>query len=78
MNKVRLISSILVKNKVAVQSFRYENYLPLGKVKCLVKNLDRWNSDEILINCIDRSIKTLSAPDFMTFTASCRFRIPPP
>lgn len=63
MNKVRLISSILVKNKVAVQSFRYENYLPLGKVKCLVKNLDRWNSDEILINCIDRSIK-MKGPDF--------------
>ena len=39
------------------------NYLPLGKVECMVKNFDRWNSDEILINCIDRSKKKIG-PDF--------------
>ena len=63
MNKIRLISSIIVKNKLAVQSFNYDNYLPLGKVQCLVKNFDRWNSDEILINCIDRSLNN-KGPDF--------------
>lgn len=63
MNKIRLISSIIVKDKLAVQSFNYDNYLPLGKVQCLAKNFDRWNSDEILINCIDRSLNN-RGPDF--------------
>ena len=30
-------------------------YLPLGKPEIIIKNLDRWGVDEILINVIDRS-----------------------
>ena len=63
MNKIRLISTIIVKNQFAVQSFKYTKYLPLGKVECVVKNFDRWNADEILINSIDRS-KNNIGPDF--------------
>ena len=63
MKNLRLISTIIVKDKLAVQSFNYKSYLPLGKVEIVVKNFDRWNSDEILINCIDRSKKKIG-PDF--------------
>ncbi len=63
MNTLRLISVITVKEKLAVQSFNYNKYLPLGKVNCIVKNFDRWNADEILINCIDLS-KQNKGPDF--------------
>lgn len=54
MVKKRLISVITVKNGWAVQSFGYRRYLPMGKPEVLVQNLDRWGSDEILIQCIDR------------------------
>ena len=63
MKNLRLISTIIVKDKLAIQSFNYKDYLPLGKVEIIVKNFDRWNSDEILVNCIDRSKKKLG-PDF--------------
>ena len=59
----RLIGVVTVKNNLAVQSFGYKNYLPLGKPEILVKNLDRWGADEILVNVIDRSKKNLG-PDF--------------
>ena len=63
MTNLRLISTIIVKDKLAIQSFNYKDYLPLGKVEIIVKNFDRWNSDEILVNCIDRSKKKIG-PDF--------------
>ena len=63
MKNKRIISVINVKDGRAIQSFNYEKYLPLGKVESSVKNFDRWNSDEILINCIDRSNKK-KGPDF--------------
>lgn len=55
MLKKRLIGVITVKDGWAVQSFGYRRYLPLGKVTCLAKNLDRWGVDEILVQCIDRT-----------------------
>lgn len=63
MLKKRLIGVVTVKNEWAVQSFGYSKYLPLGKTKCLVENLDRWGADEILVQVIDRSIKNFG-PDF--------------
>jgi cyclase len=63
MIKKRLIGVVTVKSGYAVQSFSYKHYLPLGKVNCLIENLDRWGVDEIFIQCIDRSLTELG-PDF--------------
>ena len=63
MLKKRLIGVVTVKEGWAVQSFGYQHYLPLGKPECLIKNLDRWGADEILIQVIDRSSKKIE-PDF--------------
>lgn len=62
MLKKRLIGVVLIKDGLAVQSFRYGKYLPIGKAECMVENLDRWGADEILVLCIDRSIKNIG-PD---------------
>jgi len=59
----RLIGTVIVKNGLAVQSFGYRRYLPLGKPECLVQNLDRWGADEIFVLSIDRSSDRLG-PDF--------------
>jgi cyclase len=59
----RLIGVVTVRQGWAVQSFSYHRYLPLGKPEVLIKNLDRWGADEILIQCIDRSSE-YAAPDF--------------
>jgi cyclase len=53
--KKRLIGVVTVKNGLAVQSFGYKTYLPLGRPEFLVENLDRWGADEIFVQCIDRS-----------------------
>lgn len=50
----RLIGAITIKNDIGIQSFSYKKYLPLGDPEILVKNLDRWGVDEILLNVIDR------------------------
>jgi len=63
MIKKRLIGAVVVKDEIAVQSFSYDKYLPLGKPEVIIKNLDRWGVDEILINVIDRS-KNNQNPDF--------------
>ena len=63
MLKKRLIGVVTVKNGWAVQSFGYSKYLPLGKLECLIENLDRWGADEILVQVIDCSINK-KGPDF--------------
>jgi imidazole glycerol-phosphate synthase subunit HisF len=63
MLKKRLVGVVTVKDGWAVQSFGYRCYLPLGKPDCLVKNLDRWGADEILVQVIDRSVNQ-NGPDF--------------
>ena len=62
MLKKRLIGVVTVKNGLAVQSFSYKRYLPLGRPEIMVENLDRWGVDEILVQCIDRSTHRLG-PD---------------
>lgn len=59
----RIIGTIAIKNGVAVQSFGYKKYLPLGSPSCLAENLDRWGVDEILILDMDRSLNNLG-PNF--------------
>ena len=63
MLKKRLVGVVTVKNDLAVQSFAYGRYLPLGKPEYLVENLNRWGADEILVQVIDRSTNSLG-PDF--------------
>lgn len=65
MIKKRLIGVINVLDGYGVQSFSYSKYLPLGKPEILAENLDRWQVDEILIQCIDRTKNNLG-PDFKT------------
>lgn len=62
MLKKRLIGVVTVKDGWAVQSFGYRRHLPLGRPEVLVQNLDRWGTDEILVQCIDRSAAGLG-PD---------------
>ena len=57
MLKKRLIGVITVRDGWAVQSFGYKKYLPLGKPEVVAENLDRWGADEILLQCIDRSVR---------------------
>jgi imidazole glycerol-phosphate synthase subunit HisF len=64
MLKKRLIGVVIVKNGLAIQSFGYNRYFPLGKPECLVENLDRWGVDEILVLSIDR-YKNKLGPDFL-------------
>lgn len=63
MNKKRIIGVVTIKDDICVQSFSYQNYLPLGNPDIIVKNLNDWSTDEILIQCIDRSLKN-SGPHF--------------
>ncbi len=59
MIKKRLVSSIIYKDDSVVQSFNYKTFLPIGSIESSVKNLNRWNADEILILSIERSKKKL-------------------
>ena len=62
MLKKRIIGVVNIKDGFAVQSFGFNKYLPLGKPECLIENLDRWGADEILLNIMDLSSKSLG-PD---------------
>ncbi len=59
----RLVGVVTVRRGIAVQSFGYRRWLPLGRPEVLVENLDRWGADEILLQCIDRSAQD-QGPDF--------------
>ena len=62
MKKKRIIASITIKDNLVVQSISYSNFLPLGKLRYFIKNLDRWNVDEILIRDIGANKNT---PNFL-------------
>ena len=61
MLKKRIIGGIIVRRDIAVQSYNYKSYLPLGKPEILVENLDNWGVDEIVLTVIDRGN---TGPDF--------------
>ncbi len=77
MVKKRLIGVVTIKNGWAVQSRGYKHYLPLGKPELLVENFDRWGADEILLQCIDRSMYDLG-PDFETLDRVAKHAISTP
>ncbi len=63
MLKVRMIGVVTVKDEIAVQSFGYNKYFPLGDPVLLIENLDRWGADEIFLQVIDRS-ENNKGPDY--------------
>lgn len=62
MRNKRIIASITIKDNLVVQSISYSKFLPLGKIRYFIKNLDRWNVDEILIR--DITANKYNAPNF--------------
>lgn len=77
MLKKRFIGVITVKDGFAVQSFGYNQYLPIGNPVVVAENLDRWGVDEIIVLSIDRSIKGLG-PDFELLNALCKLPLSTP
>jgi imidazole glycerol-phosphate synthase subunit HisF len=59
----RLIGTVIIKDDLAVQSFGYNKYLPIGKPEYIIENLDRWGADEIVIFNIDRTLNK-NGPNF--------------
>ena len=59
MIKKRLVASVIVKNDQVVQSFNYKKFLPVGKIKPVIANLERWAVDEIIVSVIDRTLNSL-------------------
>jgi cyclase len=55
MLKTRLISCVITKNELVVQSFGFSKYLPIGNVKTAIEFFVNWDVDEIVIMDIDAS-----------------------
>ena len=74
MLRQRILAAVIVRDKIAVQSFGFKRWLPLGSVSCIVQNLDRWCADGIVVLSIDRKqkgpdlqlLRELSALDLST------------
>ena len=49
MSPSRLIGCIIVHNEIAVQSFGFNRYLPIGKPEIAAEFLNRWGVDEIVL-----------------------------
>lgn len=49
----RLIASVVIIDSLVIQSFNYHHFLPIGKIKAVIENLDRWGVDEIHIISIE-------------------------
>ena len=63
MLKKRISASIIVRDGIAVQSFGFNKYLPIGDPLICAKNYDRWGADEILVTDISATLNN-SGPDF--------------
>jgi cyclase len=61
--KTRLVAMVTVLDEIAVQSFSYKKYLPIGCPAIICENLSRWGADEIIVSFIDRS-KLKKGPNF--------------
>ena len=57
----RLIAMVPVQNGQVVMSYGYTRHKPAGGLGSVLRNLDRWGVDEIVVIDISRS---LQAPDF--------------
>ena len=75
MLRKRLLAAVIVREGMAVQSFGYNKWLPLGKVECVVENLDRWGSDGIVVLSTDRKGK---GPDIKLLKNLCSLDLSTP
>jgi cyclase len=53
MLKARLIPCIITKGDLVVQSFNFNQYLPIGNIKTAIEFFVKWDVDEIVILDID-------------------------
>lgn len=72
MLKKRVIGVIVVKEGLAVQSFNFQRYLPIGRPEIAVEYLNRWGADEILVLNIDGVART---PFELETTVKCFSRL---
>ena len=61
MLKKRLGAFVFIKNDLVVQSIGFKKYLPIGKPEVVLKNLDEWGSDEIIL--IDNDSSNIMQPN---------------
>ena len=57
MLKKRISAALIVKDDLVVQSFGFSFHLPIGKIIPTVRNLAKWQVDEIIILDISAAIK---------------------
>ena len=50
--KKRILAVLNIFNGQVVQSFNYQRYLPIGKLKYSLENLENWSIDEIVVKDI--------------------------
>lgn len=63
MLKKRITACIIVKNNTAVQSIRFNRYLPIGSAQVAAEYFNIWGIDEIILIDID-STKNNDKPNF--------------
>ena len=56
---MRHIASVVLKDDRVVQSFSYDNYLPLGALNPTLQNLQRWGVEEIILKNLDKSTNAI-------------------
>lgn len=76
MLKKRIVAVIVVKDGIAVQSYRFSRYLPLGRPAIIAEFLDDWGADEIILLDISAQ-KAGREPDYaMVAEVARRSRVP--
>jgi len=76
MLKKRLGTLVFVKNSIVVQSIGFEQYLPIGKPEVVVKNLDDWEADEIILIDNDSSNSRIPNLKLIQKVANLNIRTP--
>ena len=72
----RLIGSIFVRRGLAVQSFGFSRFLPIGRPEVVAEHLNRWGIDEILLLDIDATL-CCRPPDFEMVQRVAQFNFTP-
>ncbi len=72
MLKTRLVGLIIIKSGIAVQSYGFCRYLPIGKPEVVVEYIDRWGIDEIALIDIDASFES-RPPDYSLVKRCAKF-----
>lgn len=76
MLKKRIVATVVVRNKIVVQSRNFKRYMPVGKPEIAVEFLDDWGVDEIILLDISAS-RSGCLPDYgMVRSASARCHVP--